>query len=109
MGAFRNLKLRRKLLIAMIPLAAMVIMAGVYSSIESKSIDTLYSSLINREVAALRDVTEARGHTNRLGLFLYDLVVETDFERKGPIENEIDEVIADYHTVTAAAMKLSPE
>ena len=44
MGIFANLSLRRKLLAAMLPLALMAIAAGVYSSIESKVIDTWYSN-----------------------------------------------------------------
>jgi hypothetical protein len=40
MGFLANVKLRRKLLIAMAPLAIMVTFAGVYASLQSKSIDT---------------------------------------------------------------------
>ena len=36
MGLLANLKLRRKLLIALAPLAIMVIVAGVYSLIQRK-------------------------------------------------------------------------
>ena len=77
MSLLTNLRLRRKLLIAMAPLALMVVAAGVYSSIESKTIDTRYSALIDNQVEALRDVGEARAHTNRFGLFLYELIDET--------------------------------
>ena len=82
MGIFRNLRLRRKLLIAMAPLALMVIVAGVYSSFESNTIDARYSALIDNQVEALRNVGEGRAHTNRFGLFLYELIDEAD-----PIED----------------------
>ncbi len=39
MGIFANLKLRRKLLLAMAPLAIMATLAAVYSSIEMRAID----------------------------------------------------------------------
>ena len=39
MGFLTNLGLRRKLLISIAPLALMVVAAGVYSSIESKTIE----------------------------------------------------------------------
>ena len=67
MGAFKNLRLRRKLLIAMAATRLMVLVAGVYSSIESKMIDGWYSVLIDDQVEALRNVGEARAHTNRFG------------------------------------------
>ena len=104
-----NLKLRRKLLIAMVPLALMVVAAGVYSSFESKTIDTWYSNLIDTEVKALRSLAEARSHTNRFGLFLYELVAETDPDRKQVIDGELEKTRADYQTVSSAALRESPE
>jgi signal transduction histidine kinase/CheY-like chemotaxis protein len=106
---FPNLRLRRKLLIAMAPLVLMVLVAGVYSSIESKMIDTRYSVLIDRQVKALRNVGEARAHTNRFGLFLYELVGETDMDRRQVIDGDLEKIRADYHVAMAAALKQSPE
>jgi signal transduction histidine kinase/DNA-binding response OmpR family regulator/HPt (histidine-containing phosphotransfer) domain-containing protein len=106
---FANLKLRRKLLIAMAPLALMVVAAGVYSSFESKTIDTWYSNLIDTEVKALRSLAEARSHTNRFGLFLYELVAETDPDRKQVIDGELEKTRSDYQTVSSAALRESPE
>ena len=109
MGIFRNLRLRRKLLIAMAPLALMVIVAGVYSSFESNTIDARYSALIDNQVEALRNVGEARAHTNRFGLFLYELIDETDPDRRQVIDGELDKLRTDYHTAMTAALKASPE
>ena len=109
MGIFRNLRLRRKLLIAMAPLALMVIVAGVYSSFESNTIDARYSALIDNQVEALRNVGEARALTNRFGLFLYELIDETDPDRRQVIDGELDKLRADYHTAMTAALKASPE
>ena len=109
MGLLANLKLRRKLLIAMAPLVVMVIIAGVYSSIESKMTDTWYSNLITRQVEALRSVTEARAHTNRFSLFLYDLIAETDPDRKQVINGELDKIHSDYEGAVATAMRLAPD
>ena len=106
---FANLKLRRKLLIAMVPLALMVVVAGAYSSFESKTIDTWYSNLIDTEVKGLRSLTEARSHTNRYGLFLYQLVAETDPDRKQIIDGELEKTRADYQAVSSAALRESPE
>ena len=54
-----NLKLRRKLLLAMAPLALMVIVAGPYASIQSKRIDTRYSELLDQDVSTLQQLTQA--------------------------------------------------
>ena len=109
MGFLTNLRLRRKLLIAMAPLALMVVVAGVYSSFESKTIDTRYSELIDNQVEALRNVGEARAHSNRFGLFLYELLDETDPDRRQVINGELENIRADYHAVMTAALKESPE
>ena len=80
----------------MAPLALMVVAAGVYSSLESKTIDTWYSNLIDTEVKALRSLAEARSHTNRFGLFLYELVAETDPDRKQVIDGELENSNTSY-------------
>src|ERR1700745_1781575 len=87
---FTNLRLRRKLLIAMLPLALMGVAAGGYSWSESKTIDTRYSARSEDQVEALRDVGEARAHTNRFGLFLYELIDETAPDRRQVIDGELD-------------------
>jgi signal transduction histidine kinase/DNA-binding response OmpR family regulator len=106
---FKNLRVRRKLLAAMIPLVLMVLAAGIYSSFESKMIDTWYSVLIDTQVEALRSVGEARAHTNRFGLFLFELADETDPDRRQEIDGQLTNVADDFHTAMAAALKQSPE
>ena len=109
MGLLANLKLRRKLLIALVPLAIMVIVAGVYSSLQSKRIDSWYSDLIDTEVKGLRSISEARSHTNRFGMFLFELVAETDSARKATIDAELDKTRADYQSVIADAIQRVPK
>ena len=108
MGLLANLKLRRKLLIALVPLAIMVIVAGVYSSIQSKRIDNWYSDLIDTEVMGLRSVSEARSHTNRFGMFLFELVAETDPARRLAIDAELEKTRADYQSVITDALQKVP-
>src|SRR5277367_6350061 len=109
MGFFTNLRLRRKLLIAMLPLALMVVVAGIYSSIESSMIDGWYSAMISTQVKALRNVGEARAHTNRFGLFMYELLDEPDPDRRQVIDGELEKLRADYDTAMTAALEESPE
>ena len=69
------------MLAAMLPLALMAIAAGVYSSIESKVIDTWYSNLIENYVNTFQTLTAARGDTMRFRLLLYQLLDESDPNR----------------------------
>src|SRR5262249_20582590 len=108
MGFLSNLKIRRKLLIALTPLTAMVVVAALYSSIESKVGDTWYSDLIDKDMAALRSLTEARALTMRFGLFLYKLVGETDPDRMRVIEGDLDKAYVDYRAAIAEAARESP-
>jgi signal transduction histidine kinase/CheY-like chemotaxis protein len=109
MSFLANVKLRRKLLIAMAPLAIMVIFESVYASIQSKSIDTSYSDLIGTEVEGLRSLTEARSHTNRFGMFLFELVAETDPAKRPALDAELDKIRADYKSVIADALVKVPQ
>ncbi len=104
-----NLRLRRKLLIAMVPLVLMVVVAGIYSSFESNIIDNWYSALIDNQVKALRSVGEARAHTNRFGLLLFELADETDPNRRQVLDGQLERVGADYHAAMTTALQESPD
>src|SRR4029077_3339383 len=108
MGFLANFKIRNKLLVAMLPLALMAIGAGVYSSIESKKIDTWYSNLIDNYVKTLQSVTAARGETMRFRLLLYQLVAEDNFDQRQENDGELDRVQADYRALLADALRQNP-
>ncbi|HTZ46124.1 MAG TPA: response regulator [Verrucomicrobiae bacterium] len=108
MGLLANLKLRRKLLVAMAPLALMVIIAGVYSSVRSKMIDTSYSLLINNEAKAVHKLDNARAYSLRYSLALYRLTVETDPDRLPVTDGELEANYADYKAQMADALRLAP-
>src|SRR5215831_6783451 len=103
MGLLANLKLRRKLLLAMAPLAVMVIIAGVYSSVRSSMIDTWYTALIDNEVKAGDHIDNARAFSLRYALSLYRLVAETDADRRQVIDWEVDSSYAAFKTQLAEA------
>ena len=108
MGLLANLKLRRKLLLAMAPLAFMAIFAGLYSSIQSKRIDTWYSQLIDNEVKAVHHIDEARTLNRRFSLYLYRLIVETDPDRRQVIEGQLDSTYSEYKAQMGEARRLAP-
>ena len=108
MGLLANLKLRRKLLLAMAPLAIMAIVAGLYSSFQSQRIDTLYSALIDNQIKAVHHIDTLRSLNRRFGLDLYRLVAETNADRRQVIEGQLDATYSEYKVQTAQAIRLAP-
>src|SRR6516162_1604367 len=108
MGLLANLKLRRKLLLAMAPLAVMVIIAGVYSSVRSSMIDRWYTALLDNEVKAGDHIDNARAFSLRYTLSLYRLVAETDADRRQVIDARVDSSYAAFKTQLAEAIRLVP-
>jgi signal transduction histidine kinase/CheY-like chemotaxis protein len=109
MALLANQTIRTKLLLAGLPLALMVVLATLYSSVTSKRIDTQYSDMIDHDVKALQNLSVARAHTNRVGLFLYEEITEPDPDRRVKIDGELDKIYADFQTRIAEAMAQSPE
>jgi signal transduction histidine kinase/DNA-binding response OmpR family regulator/HPt (histidine-containing phosphotransfer) domain-containing protein len=104
-----NLRVRAKLFLAVLPLALMVVLATLYSSFQSRSIDTAYSELIDHDVKTLQILSVARAHTNRYGLFLYELITEPDHDKKLQIDAELDKIYADFQGLIGQAIVLSPD
>jgi signal transduction histidine kinase/DNA-binding response OmpR family regulator len=108
MSLLRNLKLRRKLLLAMAPLVVMVLIAGIYSSIRSSMIDAWYSALIENEVKAGDAIDNARAFSLHYAFSLYRLLAETDSDRKEMIDGDLDTSSSAFKTQLAEAMRLAP-
>jgi len=96
MGFLSNLKIRPKLLIALAPLALMAVVAALYSSIESKAIDTRYSDLITNDEHALSNLTYARAKENLFGQFLYKVIAEPDAARMRAVQADLDKSYSDF-------------
>jgi signal transduction histidine kinase/CheY-like chemotaxis protein len=109
MGLVRNLKIRTKLLLAGVPLVLMVILATLYSSASSKRIDQKYSDLIDHDGKTLQDLFVARAHANRIGLFLYEEIVEPNPDKKIQIDGQLDNIYHDFQARIAEAQALSPD
>ena len=104
-----NLKIRKKLLVALLPLALMVVAATLYSSIEMVRIDRLYTALIDRDVRALQNLTDARAKTTHFGELLYEEIAELDPNRTRAIDIALDQTVADYQAYEQEALQESPE
>jgi two-component system sensor histidine kinase/response regulator len=109
MGLLANFKIRTKVLVALAPLAIMVIIAAWYSSDRMSTIDARYSSLLDMQVKALHDLTLAQADNNRFGLFIYKEIDELDGERMRLIDGDLDQTAADFHSVMDEAKRESPD
>jgi len=108
MGLLSNLKLRRKLLLAMAPLAVMALVAGIYTSVRSKMIDTWYTALIDNELQAVHNIDNARAFSLRYDISLYRLVAEPDSDERRVIDGELDSEYSEYKMRLAEAIRLVP-
>ncbi len=109
MSLLANLKIRTKVLIALLPLAIMVIIAALYSSDRMSTIDARHSGLLDKDVKALRNLTLAQAYNNRFGLFLYKEVAELDPDRMRVIDGDIDQTVIDFHATIDEARHESPD
>jgi signal transduction histidine kinase/DNA-binding response OmpR family regulator/HPt (histidine-containing phosphotransfer) domain-containing protein len=92
----------------MSPLAVMAILAGLYSSIQSKRIDAWYSQLIGNEVKAVHEIDTARSLNRRYDLYLYRLIGETDPGRRQVIDSQLDSTYSEFKMQIAEAIRLVP-
>ena len=109
MGLLANFKIRTKVIIALLPLAIMVIVAVLYSSDRMSTIDAAYSSLINKDVNALQDLTTAQALNNLFGQILYQEIAETDADRMRVVDADLDQTAAQFHTAIEEAKHESPD
>src|SRR3954447_20229781 len=109
MGLLANFKVRSKVLIALLPLAMMIIIAALYSSDRMSTIDARYRGLFDKDVKALQNLTLAQAHNNKFGLFLYKEIAELDPGRMSVIDGEIDQTVADFHASMDEAKRESPD
>ncbi|MBV8832099.1 MAG: hypothetical protein JO108_23095, partial [Acidobacteriaceae bacterium] len=71
MSILSNLRIRTKVLIALLVMAVMVIAVALYASIEMRKIDSWYSDLIDHDVQGIENLTVAMALNDRFGQLLY--------------------------------------
>ena len=109
MGLLANFKIRTKVIIALLPLAIMVIVAVLYSSDRMSTIDAAYSSLINKDLKALQDLTTAQALNNLFGQRLYEEIAETNADRMRVVDADLDQTAAQFHISIEEAKQESPD
>src|SRR4051794_21106581 len=105
MGLIANLKIRTKLLVALLPLVIMVIATALYSSIARVRIDTAYTNLIDNKIKVLQTLTEAGSEVTRFVQSIYQEIAELDLDRMRVIEVGLDNAAARYNAFAEDAMR----
>jgi hypothetical protein len=108
MGVLANFKIRTKVLLALLPLAIMVVVAALYASIQIKSIDTAYSVLIENGTKSYQRLTLARAMNNRFDQYLYREIAETDIDRKRELDADLDLTAANFLVAAEESKQRSP-
>jgi signal transduction histidine kinase/DNA-binding response OmpR family regulator/HPt (histidine-containing phosphotransfer) domain-containing protein len=103
-----NLKLRRKLLLALLPLALMVIIAGLYATSEIRKIDTRYSELVDQDVRALQYLTQAKVQATLFGQLLYAEIAELDPGKMHIIDSKLEQANREYQNFIAESIRSTP-
>ena len=104
-----NLKLRTKLFLAVLPLAVMVVVATVFLSVQSQESDTAYSLLLDRGIDTQKSLTATRALTMRFDMRLYQLIAESNPDRRQSIDGELDKTYIDYRERIAEALQRNPD
>src|SRR5271165_33143 len=103
-----NLKIRNKLLIALIPLCVMALVAKIHSTYEMTTADSGYTALIDEDVKGLRSMVSARALSNRFDLLLYREISEPDASAKRAIDAELDETTIEFRSFADEAARELP-
>ncbi|HEY2120189.1 MAG TPA: response regulator [Candidatus Acidoferrum sp.] len=103
-----NLKLRRKLLLALLPLALMVIIAGLYATGEIRKIDTRYSELVDQDVRTLQYLTQAKVQTTLFGQLMYAEIAELDPGKMHVIDSKLEQANREYQNFIAESIRSTP-
>ncbi len=100
-----NLKIRNKLLAALIPLGAMVLVAVSHATFNMFRADQRYTVIIDEDVKGVRSLTAARSLSNRFDFLLYKEMGESDPEAKRRTDAELDEVAIEFQRSIADALR----
>ncbi|HEX4771695.1 MAG TPA: response regulator [Bryobacteraceae bacterium] len=104
-----NLRIRTKLLVALLPLVIIVILATLYSSIALIKVDADYSVLLDKGAKALQSLSEMRVRTNRFWQSLYKEIAQHDRDRMRLSEAELDKAMMEFNALAQTAIRNKPD
>jgi len=96
MRLLANLRIRTKLVIALVPLAVMVMTAGVYASWELARTDGRYSRMIEQGMGASLSLSRASEQLSLISQLLLKQSAESNSDKALRLDAEIDKAAQDY-------------
>ena len=103
-----NLRIRNKLLIALIPMGLMVLVAVSHATFELFRADNRYSLILDHESKGVRSLIAARALSNRFDLMLYQELAQSDLAAKRQIDSNLDEIVVEFRSAADEAIRQSP-
>ena len=108
MSLFADLRIRTKLIIALVPLAVMVMAAGLYASMEMMRIDTRYNGMVEQSLNATLSLNKASDRIAAICQLLLKEAVEDSTDRTVRLDAEIDKAVRDYTQLMTSANGQAP-
>ncbi|MDA8162485.1 MAG: PAS domain S-box protein, partial [Desulfobacteraceae bacterium] len=105
---FSNFKIRHKVLAAVTPLVAIVLIATLFSSIEIKRIDARYRGLIDHDETAVMNLTKADACLYRLEMLLYQADSGHDAGGMRHIDAGMEKTYSEYKSLIADSIHEIP-
>ncbi|WP_005034499.1 response regulator [Holophaga foetida] len=102
-----NMRIRNKVLFALLPLIAMVLFATLYSSMQMRRVDGHYQSQRTQGRAELY-LTRANSRIYRYGMLLYQEISEQDGEAIQGTERELETTYRDFQGYIDESLKANP-
>jgi len=108
MRLFANLRIRTKLIIALVPLAVMVMAAGLYASVEMSRIDSRYNRMVERGLNATLSLNKANDRIDAICQLLLKEAVEDNADHTARLDGEIEKSMRDYAQLMEAGQRQAP-
>ena len=100
-----NLRIRNKLLAALIPLGLMVIIAVSHSTYNMRLADGRYTAILDNDVKVVRSLVTARSLSNRFDLMMYEEMADTDPAVKLKADANLDQIVLEFRAATDDALR----
>ncbi|HVI50105.1 MAG TPA: response regulator [Candidatus Sulfotelmatobacter sp.] len=109
MRLFADLRIRTKLIIALVPLAVMVMAAGLYASLELSRIDGRYSQMVEQGLNATLSLNKANDRIDAICQLLLKEAVEDNADRSARLDGEIEKSMRDYAQMMELGRAQAPQ
>jgi len=108
MSLFADLRIRTKLIIALIPLAVMVMAAGLYASMEMAHIDNRYNGMVEQSLNSTLSLNKASDRIAFICQTMLKQAIEDNADRTALLDGEIDKAVREAAQLLDSARAQAP-